>query len=938
IAGLQVMMLRIAASWQAFLVIWGSNLTGALVAAPPLLMASEARDWWRASRWRARSELFGFLAAILGVSLAMYLPPASEAESFRPLVYWLIMLVLGVSLRFGAFGVAGSVLLAAFIAGDAVAHGHGVFSALPGSEQRQVAFTQAYVVVMTLIGAITASVVTGLRKTLEVLRVSEARFRQLADAAPVAMILLEPDQETIFFNKTMTKLFGYEPEDIRTVGEFWRKTQPDPARRALRIKEWAERLEEARTNGGVFRPLVTEGFSKDGSLFVVEAHASQIGDRRLTVLVDLRERYKAEDALRASEALFRQLINSAPISMSVIDPDRETMTHNRRFTALTGYGGEEIPTISAWWLKAFPDPAYRTESRALWATRVREWQESDTGFRPLELDIVRKDGAKRHIEARTAKIGDRRVTTLVDLTERHAAEEALRASEEQLRAMFDSAAVAIALARLDGTPYKTNPALSKLLGYSEEEFCARPWTEFTHPADVANALPQVRELVAGRLDSFQAERRYMHKDGTIVPARVTLSLIRDAHGAPASMVAMMEDISQRARLEESLRQAQKMDAMGQLTSGIAHDFNNMLSIIIGNIELVRATVGDSLPLVVAELDDTSDAARRGAEMIQKLLGFSRQAELRKVPLNITTVVGNFQPLLRRLLPTNIEITSHLDEEVGTVRADVGAIEQILVNLATNARDAMPGGGTIRIDVSQSTLTPAQRAAHSWVTEGTYVALSVADTGSGMSAATLRMMFEPFFTTKAEGRGTGLGMAMIDGLAKQHEGFVEIESEVDKGTTVRVWFPVVPDDAKAISSGETPGASIPGGSETILLVEDKAALLRVATRILERLGYRVITAPDGAAALEAYRAHADEIALVVSDMVMPRMQGHELYRAVRDGGSKVPFVFTSGYSPAELRSRAALGEDVMHLSKPLSLEQLAKAVRLALERHPTGGRQ
>jgi signal transduction histidine kinase/CheY-like chemotaxis protein len=444
--------------------------------------------------------------------------------------------------------------------------------------------------------------------------------------------------------------------------------------------------------------------------------------------------------------------------------------------------------------------------------------------------------------------------------------------------------------------------------------------------------------VSGARDAYQVEKRYVRKDRAVVFVRVTLSLIRDAGGSPTFYVCMVEDITKRAELEDALRQAQKMEAVGQLTSGISHDFNNLLSIIIGNIELVMAQLGKDAVPVERELADASEAAQRGAEMIRKLLGFSRRAELRKEPVNLSTVVSGFVRMLRRLLPSDIEIKITLDPNADalTVRADVGAVEQIIVNLATNARDAMPRGGWLEIRVSRGELTGAQRATRPWLTDGTYVSLAVTDTGTGMDSATLAMVFEPFFTTKGEGRGTGLGMSMIDGLAKQHEGFVDVETTLGRGTTVRVWFPVVTEGAWELAGKSPDTSEIRGGTETILLVEDKEALRRVTKRLLEGLGYSVIPAADGAQALKLYNRNRDRIDLVITDMVMPKLHGHELYRAVRDTESRVPFVFASGYSPAELRSRAALGEDVKHLPKPVTLETLARAIREAL--HPTSRRR
>jgi PAS domain S-box-containing protein len=794
-----------------------------------------------------------------------------------------------------------------------------------------------YISVVVTLALTNAVIVGGLRRALATLAATERWFRELANASPLPMLVVEPDESTMFFNKALIDLYGYKPADIRTVESFWRLTVPDPDERLAVLREWRARVEEARRFGTSVRPLASRAVAADGTYRYVEAHASEIGGRRLILLVDRTADREAQTARRAGEQLFRQLVDSAPIAMLVVEADGDTVSTNRTFTELLGFEAHEITTVTSFWDKAYPDAVYRRTTRVEWAKRLREWREQGGAFRPLLSEVRTRDGRTLFLEATTAQVGDRRLTTLVDLTERQRADAALRASETQFRAMFDSSALAISLVDLTGRPMKTNRALTQLLGYTEQELCEKSWMTVTHPDDLEADVALFNELVGGKRNAYQVEKRYIRKDRAVVFVRVTLSLIRDARGEPNFYVSMVEDITKRTELEGALRQAQKMEAVGQLTSGISHDFNNLLSIIIGNIELVMTQLGKEAAPVERELADASEAAQRGAEMIRKLLGFSRQAELRKEPVNLSAVVSGFVRMLRRLLPSDIDIKITLDPsaDAQTVRADVGAVEQIIVNLATNARDAMPRGGTLEIKVSRVEASEAQRATRPWLTEGPYVALSVSDTGTGMDASTLAMVFEPFFTTKGEGKGTGLGMAMIDGLAKQHEGFVDVQSAIGSGTTVRVWFPVVSEGAWEFDARAPESGVIRGGTETILLVEDKEALRRVTKRLLEGLGYSVIPAGDGAQALKLYNRNRDRIDLVVTDMVMPKMHGHELYRAVRDTESRVPFLFASGYSPAELRSRAALGEDVKHLPKPVTLETLAQAIREAL--NPLGRR-
>jgi PAS domain S-box-containing protein len=904
---------------------------GVLLVAPLILTAKDGGRWLRESGWRVKLELAGAIGLVVVMSAVGYLGPAAEAEKYRSINVLLVPPLLWAGMRIGAFAAAWTSAIFGFVVAYATSHALGLSAVVPGDPLRHEVLAALYIILVAAIALTNAEIVGGLRRALSGVAATERWFRDLAQASPIPLLAIEEDQQTMFFNRALTNLYGYDAHEMRTVDAFWRHVLPDPEERNSVTREWYTRVAEARRLGTPVRALEWRGVAADGTHRYVEAHASEIGQRRIILLVDRTADREANNARHAGEQLFRQLIDSAPIPIMVVEADQEGLTLNRTFTELLGWDSTDMPTVSAYLEKVFPDPSYRRRMDQTWKRRLAEWRETGGPFRPVTAQFHCRDGSVVFLEVRTARVGDRRINTLMDLTERQRSDAALRASETQFRAMFDSSALAISLVDLTGRPMKTNRALSQLLGFTGQELCAKSWMSVTHPEDIEADVSLFNELISGQRDAYQVEKRYIRKDRGVVFVRVTLSLIRDVTGEPTFYVSMVEDITKRTELEGALRQAQKMEAVGQLTSGISHDFNNLLSIIIGNIELVMTHLGKGGTPVERELADASEAAHRGAEMIRKLLGFSRQAELRKEPVNLSAVVSGFMRMLRRLLPSDIEIRITLDPSADalTTRADVGAVEQIIVNLATNARDAMPRGGQLAITVARGELTDAHRATHPWLTDNSYVTLAVTDSGTGMDAATMAMVFEPFFTTKGEGKGTGLGMAMIDGLAKQHEGFVEVESRIGAGTTVRVWFPVVPEGAWAFEGKMADTPEIRGGTETILLVEDKEALRRVTTRLLEGLGYSVIQAADGAQALALYHRNRDRIDLVITDMVMPKMHGHELYRAVRDTKSTVPFLFASGYSPAELRSRAALGEDVKHLPKPVTLETLAHAIREAL---------
>ncbi|HSE67271.1 MAG TPA: ATP-binding protein [Gemmatimonadales bacterium] len=364
--------------------------------------------------------------------------------------------------------------------------------------------------------------------------------------------------------------------------------------------------------------------------------------------------------------------------------------------------------------------------------------------------------------------------------------------------------------------------------------------------------------------------------------------------------------------EAQLRQAQKMEAVGQLTGGIAHDFNNLLTVILSTAELIEAELPPHATEARTDLSDLKHAAERGAEMIRKLLAFSRSGQLQFKSYDLSQLVVESVQMLRRVLPSHVEVLVDADHAVHPINTDPAVLEQILLNLATNSRDAMPEGGTLRLAIDLVRLDQRHVSRLGWGRAGTYTALQLRDSGLGMEQAVRERIFEPFFTTKPPGQGTGLGMAMVYGLMKQHGGFVEVHSTLGIGTTVTLYFPPALEEP-----GPSPHLPVtaPAGSETILLVEDEAALRRSAMRILERKGYRVLTAADGEEALHMFRMHQDRVALVLSDVVMPRLSGPGLYSALRREGAQVPFLFMSGYTERDRSTGMQMPQGVPLLQKP-----------------------
>jgi PAS domain S-box-containing protein len=523
--------------------------------------------------------------------------------------------------------------------------------------------------------------------------------------------------------------------------------------------------------------------------------------------------------------------------------------------------------------------------------------------------------------------GQRFVSRVIrDITERKKAEAALRQSESSLRALIENALYGIYRSTPEGRFLAANPALVEMLGCdSEAEVLNLDMAEDVY-ARAADRAKLVREFSgADRIDGVEASWR--RKDRSLFSVRLSGRPVHDPAGQVQYFEMVAEDVTERRALENQLRHAQKMEAIGQLTAGIAHDFNNILTAILANTELLHEALPPQPTELRQDVDEIGKAARRATDMIKQLMTFGRREQLDRSPLDLNQFVRQVSSMLRRLLPENIEIRLETGN-AGFAHANPSAMEQILLNLATNARDAMPAGGVLRIETRHAVLDEQYRTTHGWGVPGQYECLSVSDTGAGMDARTRERIFEPFFTTKPQGQGTGLGLAMVYGLVKQHAGYINVYSEPGLGTTFRIYVP------RSTEEQVLPQASIsedlPTGTETILVVEDEAAIRRSVRRILERQGYRVLAAENGQQAMDFLRDHGPSLDLVITDLIMPKLSGMQLFEAAQTQGFGVKFLFTSGYSDADLSKVGPEGRDVPFLRKPWTVVELLSKVRHAID--------
>ncbi|HEX6368309.1 MAG TPA: PAS domain S-box protein [Longimicrobium sp.] len=649
---------------------------------------------------------------------------------------------------------------------------------------------------------------------------------------------------------------------------------------------------------------------------------------------DATERREAEEARRSGEAQFRAVFEEAPIGMALMDMGGYLVRSNNALRAMLGYSEQELAGTILGQLTHQDDVAADWESFGdLVAGEISHYQivkryvRRDDGivWGRLSVALVRSpDGQPRYA-----------IAMVENVTERYEAVQALRLREREFRSLLEQGREVISVLDEDGDLRYTSPAVERVLGYGRGELVGTYLGELAHPDDVPAMLELFDRAIQAPGRPRTAELRMRHRDGSWrVLETVGTSLIDDP--AVAGIVVNSRDVTERREAEAALRrseqqllQVQKMEAIGRLAGGVAHDFNNLLTAIRGNAELLLA----DLPRDSQAREDVEEIRRasdRAAALTRQLLAFSRRQVLQPRLLDLNQSVREMERMLGRLLGDDVELVTRLGSGIRRVRADPAQVEQVIMNLAVNGRDAMPGGGVLMVSTQNAELEPELREKYPYVVPGEYVLLEVGDTGQGMDAATLHSAFEPFFTTKGAGKGTGLGLSMVYGIVKQSGGYVWIDSEAGHGTRVRVYLPVsrVADEAEE-DDVPAPLPQAPGRG-TVLLVEDEETVRRFAERVLSRGGYTVLVAAEGAEAMALSRQHPGIIHVLVTDLVMPRMNGSDLARRLMAERPGIRVLFISGYDRDEARTRGPLEAGTDFIEKPFSPEALLERMHRLLE--------
>ncbi len=517
----------------------------------------------------------------------------------------------------------------------------------------------------------------------------------------------------------------------------------------------------------------------------------------------------------------------------------------------------------------------------------------------------------------------------VNIRQRKRAEETLRDSEQRLRLLFDSASAGIAQVTPDGQLLMVNHALAGMLGYSEEELLKKNFREITLTEDLVKEEPSIARVLAGEIDTYQIEKRYIHRDGGVFWVLMSSAVVRNEDGTPRYAICVVNDQTETRRLQADLIQSQKMEAIGRLAGGVAHDFNNKLQSILGYSELLLERMDENHEFR-DDVREIRTAAQRSAELTAQLLAFARRQTVAPRILDINQTIEGMLRMLKRLIGEDIDLLWKPDGQ-GPVRIDPTQLDQILANLVVNARDALTSGGKITIETGNVEIDREYCASNPEATPGEYVLLAVSDNGPGMDAETLSNIFEPFFTTKKPNQGTGLGLATVYGIVKQNSGFIDVYSEPGEGTTFKIYLPRQEQSPETKQTQSEDDDTLPHrGHETILFVEDEPAILQLGKTMLDQLGYDVLTAKTPHEAIELTRKIGRPIDLLITDVVMPGMNGKDLSERLRERYPDLSRLFVSGYTANVIAHRGVLDDGVHFMQKPFTHADLAAKTREALD--------
>jgi len=772
------------------------------------------------------------------------------------------------------------------------------------------------------------------KRAEEALNTQKQRFQTLSEQAPFGMVMIDQNGTFRYINPKFKELFGYDLTDVPDGKTWFRKAYPDPIYRHNVISDWINDLKSFKP--GVKRPRTFIVTCKDGAEKTINfIPVWLLTGENLMACEDITERKRAEEALQESEERYRTILENIEDGYYEVDLPGNFTFFNDSLCRMLGYSKEEMIGMSN---QQYTDQ----ENRKKLFQAFNEVYRTGEPTKRFDWEVIRKDRTKLFGEVSASLIKDPKGQPIGfrgiarDITERMMAGQALEKSEVRFQELFNDAPVGYFEYDVEGRIIDVNRTELELLGYRLEEMIGQPVWKFIVEGEAAHQ--QILQKLAGTLPPAQGlERTYRRKDGTTFPVLVGDRILRDSEGKIIGIRTTIQDITGRKRaeeemrgLEEQFRQSQKMEAIGRLGGGIAHDFNNLLTIIKGYSQLSLLDLKENDPLW-GNIQEIQKATQRATDLTRQLLAFSRRQILDLKVLDLNTLLKDLDKMLRRIIGEDIELTTLLAKNLGRVKIDLGQFEQIILNLAVNARDAMPSGGKLTIETANVILDEEYARTHISVTPGPYVRLSVSDTGVGIPLEVKEKVFEPFFTTKERGKGTGLGLSTVYGIVKQSGGNIWVYSEPAHGTTFKIYLPRVEEDLDTLY-GRDETDFLPRGSETVLLVEDEPSVRDLAHRLLNQAGYKVLEAANGEEALRVVQEHIGEkIHLLLTDVVMPQMGGKELANQLKNLRPDVKVLYTSGYTDDAIVHHGVLDPGTHFLQKPFSPKTLTHKVREVLDR-------
>jgi PAS domain S-box-containing protein len=793
----------------------------------------------------------------------------------------------------------------------------------PALDATLTAFASALVV-----AALVAYVARSVGRDIESAQAERERARRDADrlAAIVqssedAIYTKDLDGAITAWNASAERLFGYAQDEA--LGRSAGMLVPPGAE-----GEWTGILDKSRA-GERIAHQETRRLRKDGTAVLVSLSESPLRDAEGRVVGisaiarNVSEQRRAEQALLENEKALRTFFES-DVAGILFGDGRGGLAANDEFLRITGYSRQDLEAGRVRWAEITPpefterDEVARREALARGACT------------PYEKQYFRKDGTRVWVMVSFAILDretERNVGFVVNIDARKRAEDDLRKSEERFARVFQSNLIAIGIAEMkSGRFMDVNRRCAEFFGYARDEMVGRTVFDLRLWANPADRERLVAAATPGPASPMEAAFR--RKSGDIRHALVSMeAMTLSGTAEPLNMVVIV-DLTDHKRLERQLLQAQKMEAVGRLAGGVAHDFNNLLGVILGYGELLLRQASEAQR---GKIDEILKAAHRAAGLTRQLLAFSRKQIVEPKVLDLNVLLSDLEKMLGRLIGEDVDLTIVPGVGLGQVKADPGQVEQVVMNLSVNARDAMADGGMLRIETANVELDARQAAQHPPMTPGRYVMLAVSDSGCGIETEILPKIFEPFFTTKEQGRGTGLGLATVYGIVKQAGGFVWVYSEVGRGTTFKIYLPRADEPTSAPDALETAMPS--KGWETILLVEDEASLRAITREILEGHGYRVLEAAGGDEAVEIGHRHPDPIHLLVTDVVMPGMNGRQVADLLVAERPSLRVLYMSGYTDDVIAHRGVLETGTLLLSKPFTVLALLRRVREALGPSP-----